>query len=238
MTSHTNMGIGITTAGQRQYFIHPRDKGLPLKYPTIVLHGAGALADNPSTNPTMTSLARYGVFVISADWGGVYTWGGDAAMNAIDDAYNWLQLQPNVRKGKIGLQGGSMGGLNSLAWAGRNPARVACVSVDVPVLDLAGIWRDNIAGFRPLIDSAYPGGYNETLNPARDPLTMAANGSYAGMKILVNYGDTDDICLPSKAQLFATRVPTAEVYQVPGGHGPAQGNIDRNYQSKFIISNT
>lgn len=238
MTTHTNMKIGVTTANQRQYFVYPRDRGLPPKYPAFILHGAGALADAPSLNPTITSISRYGLHSVSGDWGGVYTWGNDAAMNALDDAYNWLQNQPGVKKGKVAIHGGSMGGLNSLVWAARNPTRVASVTADVPVLDLAGIWRDNIANFRPLIDSAYSGGYNEGLNSARDPLTMAANGHYAGMKILINYGDVDDICLPAKAQLFKSLVPTAEVYQVPGGHGPAQGNIDRSYQSKFIIANT
>lgn len=236
-------GNGLVTPGELQILARPRDSGLPVRYGVMYTHGAGAGADIAQNyaNQTVTvnTVTRAGVYGVSGDYGGPQTWGNAKAMSAMTDAYNWLQNQPKVRKGKVSIVGGSMGGLNALVWAAANLDKVACISMEIPVIDLAGIWSANISGFRPLINEAYGGAYNLTLNTVKDPLTMASNGVYNGVPILINYGNTDAICLPEKTEEFLANVPTAEGYALDGGHAEStQLQVNRTYQANFILSHS
>lgn len=240
MTTLT-IGIGLITTGERQIIIQPTDKGLPPRRGLLSLHGAGSGADG-ATNygnqaVTTNALSRAGVTTVSADWGGPQTWGNDSAMLALDQGWQWLQSQPNVLPGKVALHGGSMGGLNALVWAARNPEKVACLSLEIPVVDLDGVWRENISGFRSLINNAYGGLWNVDSANSTDPLTMARNGKFNNVPILINYGDSDAICLPNKTREFLTYVPSAIGFELIGGHSEStQLKVSRDYQTQFLLN--
>jgi acetyl esterase/lipase len=238
----TTTHIGLTTPGERQIIVQPRDGRAPARYPALYTHGAGSGADIYQNyghqTVTVNNLARDGVLGFSGDFGGAQTWGNAAAMGAMTAAYNWLQPQRGVKTGKVVIHGGSMGGLNALVWAAANRDKVAAVSLEIPVLDLTGIHAGNISGFAAIIDAAYGGAYVAgTMGPSKDPLTLAAAGAFNELPILVNYGDSDAICLPAKAEQFLSLVPSAVGFELSGGHAEStQLQVDRQYQTEFLLS--
>lgn len=232
---------GLITAGETQILIEPRLRG-PALYPILYTHGAGARADALGTYggaAVRTRLvAEAGLTGISADFGGTQTWGNDAAMSAMTDAYNWLQKQPGIRRGKVILAGGSMGGLNALVWAAANRDKVAAVSVYIPVLNPSQIHDEDVQGYAQFIDASYPPGWDTTTRRStRDPLYMAEQGKYAGLPIQLHYGKSDAICLPENVRPFAEAVgDTCETFGYTGGHNEATENqIDRVAETAFIL---
>lgn len=239
--SLTETHVGLTTAGERQITVHPRDSRATPRYPALYTHGAGSGADiylnYGDQTVTVNNLARNGVVGFSGDFGGAQTWGNSAAMGAMTAAYQWLQGRRGVRNGKVVIHGGSMGGLNALVWAAANRDKVAALSLEIPVLDLAGIWTNNIGGFQSIIDGAYGGAYvPSVMNASKDPLTMAAAGKFAGLPIHVYYGDSDAICLPAAAGEFLSLVPSAVGFELVGGHAEStQLQVNRELQTQFLL---
>lgn len=240
MSISVTSGVGIVTANERQIIIAPSQTISIPKYPVMLTHGAGSGADvgvNYGNQTVMVNnLARSGVVSISADYGGPQTWGNDRAMLSMTETFNYLQTRSDVRKGKVSIHGGSMGGLNALVWASANLDKVACLSLEIPVIDLLGIWRYNISGFQSIINGAYGGLFNVGLASTKDPLTMAFNGVFKNIPILVNYGDTDAICIPEKTEEFLTYLSMGTGNKLSGGHAEStQLKVNRKQQHDYIL---
>lgn len=237
----TTASVSLITSGEMQILIDPSSDQDLKRYPILYTHGAGSNADALNnygrSGIRMNYVADSGVYGISADFGGPQTWGNDAAINSMSAAYNYAMARGKSKSGKVALCGGSMGGLNALVWAARNPEKVSCISVYIPVIDLVGIWENNISGFRSLIDNAYGGWNTGAMAATNDPLTMAKNGHFKNIPILINYGSTDEICLPEKTETFAAYVGSnVTMNKLVGGHAESTENqIDRISESEFIL---
>lgn len=234
---------GLVTAGEKEIVCRPRYIPELPRYPGMVVHGAGSgpdiLMGYGNSQERTAALADGGMLCFSGEFAGTQSWGNDRMLRTLDDTYNWLQGQTGVKKGKVVLMGGSMGGLNVLNWAYRNPEKVACISMHIPVLNLDEIHRGNLGGLRPFIDSAYNGGYNSaTMGAARDPMMLARAGEFKNFPILMHYGTTDAICLPGSATQFAGIVGSNVIARpIVGGHNEtAELRIDRAYESVWILN--
>ena len=240
----TNAGLGRVFAGEADVIIRPTNYG-PAKAGVIYVHGAegepgGGLTwmKVPERIPLLRAIAAAGHSIISADLGGVATWGNDTALSRISAARTYLQSLAGVTAGRVILVGQSMGGQNSLVWAKNNPTLVHCVVAIIPVIDLADI-HDN-RGLGASIDSAYAGGYNQaTMGAARNPATFAAAGALNGIPIQCWYGATDTLCLPGFTEVFATKADDCELHSLPGGHAEATaGAVDPAAVLAFLRANT
>lgn len=240
----TTAAQGLTGVNEMGILIAPNFIPGLARYPILYTHGAGSNADAlknyGSSGVRLNYVADGGVYGVSADYGGPQTWGNDVAISAMDAAYNYLMSHSKTKKGKVALCGGSMGGLNALVWAAANPDKVSCMSIYIPVIDLVGIWENNISGFRSLIDTAHGGWNTGSMASRKDPLTMAKEGKFKNFPILINYGSTDQICLPEKTEAFAAYVGSnVTMHKLAGGHAESTENqVDRLAESEFILENS
>lgn len=148
---------GAYQAGEQGIILVP--KKLPAagtKRGVIVAHGY--LGDATLAYGT-ANLATYGGPAVTAasggpetvglaiDAGGAATWGNNASITAVGNAWTWLKAQTalGVKTDKVLLIGGSMGALPVLNWARQNLAQVAAIALIIPVLDLQDC-HDNAAG--------------------------------------------------------------------------------------------
>jgi hypothetical protein len=238
-TTHT----GLTTPGELQIVARPRIVPSAPMYPVLYTHGAGGRADidlNYGRSGIRTNgLSDNGVLGVSGDFGGQQTWGNERAMNAMTATYNWLQTQPGVKPGKVAIAGGSMGGLNALIWASQNPDKVSCLSIYKPVINIGDIWANNRGGFASIIDSCYGGHYDpSTMDTVKNPYVMANTHIFDNIPILLNYGLSDTLCLPSFTTSFAATVgANTTCIGRTGGHDETmEVNIDRDQEIAFILS--
>lgn len=172
--------------------------------------------------------------VIASDMGGASTWGIDAVVTsggAVDDLIAWANnpaTAPDAivtgapvfgtRTDKVALFGESMGCLNALGWAWRNPSKVAAIVLRAPVVALDAFHDRNSGTFGAIIESAYGGlsAYNAAL-PTHDPMQNLDLIRPFGHRIQLWAGTDDEFIPPAEVQAFAELVG-AEYNQVPGMH--------------------
>lgn len=164
--------------------------------------------------------------VLASDQGGPSTWGIDdvvAPSGAIDDLLDWAHnpaSSPPFRTSntKVALLGESMGCLNALGWAWRNPGKVAAIVLRAPVVALDAFHDRNSALFGSIIETAYGGlaAYNAAL-PTHDPMQNLDLIRTFGHKIQLWAGTNDELIPPSEVQAFAELVG-AEYHEIPGMH--------------------
>jgi S-formylglutathione hydrolase FrmB len=217
----------------------------PAKAGIIYCHGAEGEAGGgltwmkvPERIPMLRQLAGAGYTMVSADMGGVATWGNATAIARISSARTYIQTLAGVSAGKVVLVGQSMGALNALNWARANPTLVHCVIALIPVINLTDV-RDN-HGLSASIDSAYAGGYSQaTYGAAHNPATFAAAGGLAGIPIQCWYGTTDTLCLPAFATAFGAAANACVLKPVAGGHAEATiALMDPAQVLSFVLSNS
>lgn len=236
----TSAGVGRVALGERDVIIYPTNHKQSM--PGVVyVHGAEGDMGGGLTwmkiherLPLLRALSDAGHVIISADLGGVATWGNDTALSRITAATSVLRAQNNVDDGPVVLVGQSMGGLNSILWAKSNTDDVLCIVLVIPVINLTDI-HDN-RGLDTVIDAAYLGGYSEdTYGSSKNPATLAANGELNGIEMLLYYGTTDTICVPSESIAFGNSVANAILVPLSGGHEEAiVPKIDEEFVVTFI----
>lgn len=171
----------------------------------MLCHGAtdvGRYAITGNYRNAAEKLARHGFNVCAPDLGAVAgvsdTWGNATAMSRMDDAWAWIKNAAGggAKTDKVCLVGGSMGGLNAVNWASRNPTKVAAIALVIPALDLEDIYvNDRGPGLRAQIQAAYGGAPDYT---QRSPLLLAS--SIAGIPTRVWYS-TNDVVTPAATTL-------------------------------------
>lgn len=228
-------------AGEQSVRAGPLNWSHP-KAPILYVHGASDLADTwmrvPSRIPIMRALTQEGYTVMSHDNGGAQTWGSDTAMARMSAAFEQLQADASVMPGRVVLLGQSMGGLNSILWAARNPSKVAAVVLFLPVLDLGEV-HATPGGYAGLIDAALGTTYSDEVQGAmRSPIIMARNGVAPRVPCQIWYGVGDELCRPAKAVEYSA-LTGADAKAVPGGHAEETvGGIDPDEVVRFIARST
>jgi hypothetical protein len=145
-----------------------------------------------------------GHYGFAHDNGGPATWGNLTARDRMTKMYNYIQTKSYVKKGKVFLMFGSMGGIVSMNWAAANPTKVAGIMGVIPVINPDDIQQYNRWNYGPEIHAAYGGTYVESVQGSTsNPHTMSAMGKFEGIPMMFFYGLTDDLCLPSECEEFA-----------------------------------
>lgn len=191
----------------------------------VFVHGAGSNAtyclDNYGTQSLRTYRIGNIVRTLSGDNGGTQTWGNAASVTALDSYVT--KAKSNAGNGKYALVGDSMGGLVALNYAAQATVKPSAIVLTIPVLNPEDIRANNRWSYASLVNAAYGGSYNEaTMGSTRNPYTMRNDAKLKGIPMLIFYGATDDLCLPSFAQAFAAADPTNRtLVSLPSGHEEA-----------------
>lgn len=214
MPYSSSFNIGAVRAGEQCIDFYPKYPN-PAPVPGIVLvHGAGSNADYclaPYGNQgTLTSkMIGAGFPGISTDNGGQQTWGNSTSMSGMASGMARLKGRPDAHSTNYSLVGASMGGLISLNYAASAIVKPRCIVMTIPVININDIVSNNRAGYASIINSAYGGTYNEaSVGASYNPYTMRSASKLLGIPMLIFYGLTDSLCLPSFTEGFAAADPT------------------------------
>jgi acetyl esterase/lipase len=215
-------GRDTVTSGESFVMMRPNRVQPVAKKGIIFCHGSGSTStmaiDYLGATRLLTLLAGEGHPILSGDWGGIDTWANDTALSRITAGKNYLQSNMGAPAGQIILIGVSMGGANSLAWAGNNPTLAAGVVGLIPVVDFLDIQVNQRMGLHNNLNSAYGGNYvNDVYGPTHSPQSMADWGKFDGIPIRTYYGDTDTACVPVTQVGFAA-ASGAIATSLSGGH--------------------
>lgn len=225
-------GTGVVTSGESHLALTPPTWAADgSKMGIIYMHGAtqteAQMVDGANYGPlkiTLRALAVAGYPII-----GVYAagdaWGNATAKSRIDDAKTYLQGTMGAKAGKIGIIGGSMGGLTALNWAKSNLSSVACAVGLVPVSDVTDMHTNNRGGLTASINTAYSTWSEATYGATYNPHTYAA-GSLTGLRYKAWYGLTDTTVIPATVTDVVTAIgATASSQSLAGDHNTALNTI-------------
>lgn len=139
--------------------------------------------------------------------------GTDPAIQAVTDAINWSAAKFGTRTDKVIICGGSMGGCTGLNWMWRNPDKVFCSALTIPLLNLQLLVADNLFGFGDLIIAEYGGlaAYNAALPTHAPEQNWDLIQPFAD-RLHVYQGIDDALCKTPWANEFAAE--TGCVYTV------------------------
>lgn len=236
----TDTSIGRAFAGERDVVVRSKDSKASYQG---VLYAHGSEGGDGGGTQWMGIATRWPVMqavgesclMVCADLGGNQTWGNDTAISRMTSARAYLRGIPGVKQGRINILAQSMGATTALAWAAANPTLVGRIVLMIPVINLADI-RANSSLYRPYIDAAYGGAYNEATHGAtHNPLTMAQLGKLAGVPIQMWYGIGDTLCKPEYAAQFANAISTCDPRPISGGHAESTiSSVDADEIAAFL----
>jgi pimeloyl-ACP methyl ester carboxylesterase len=214
------------TEGQLQYI--GRSQRPEGRVPVLFLHGFNLSGDiagfhrAPAYNDDFRAIAGSTYPVIVFDAGGGSTWGNDdvvAASGAIDDLLTFVATDPNllVDTSKVALFAESMGTLNALNWAWRNPGKVRAMVLRAPIVAMEAFRTRNAATFGAVMDAAYGGSIDSAEYDAHDPMRNIDLIRPFGDRILLWYATSDEYIPPAEVEAFAELVGATAI-EVPGNH--------------------
>jgi len=225
MTATTSYSVGTVVAAEAAVEIRPKYVTNPAKPGVLYVHGAGSdatycIVPTASQSTLTNKITREGYLGFSGDNGGAATWGNPTSITRLTTAKTHLQTTMGASSSGVVLVSGSMGGLNSLAWAAANPTLVSCIVSVIPVINVTDIVTNNRGGYAASINAAYSGGWSEaTYGATHNPSTLAATGVFDNIPMLLFYGLTDTLCLPEHTEAFAATVGSnVELVPINDGH--------------------
>ncbi len=192
--------------------------------------------------------------VIASDLGGPSTWGNDSVVatgGAIDDLIAWANnpaTAPDAvvtgapvfgtRTDKVVLFAESMGCLNALNWAWRNPGKVEAIVLRAPVVALDAFHDRNSGVFGAIIEAAYGGspGYEAAL-ATHDPMENLDLIRPFGHRIQCWIGTADEFIPTAEVQAFAELVG-AEYHELDGLNHAQTVNTPPDQVGFFILETT
>lgn len=228
----TTAGTGAYATGESHMACVPSAwKADGSKMGILYLHGATYTETQimngvsfPALKAIISALVVAGYPVLGIYAGGD-AWGNSTAKARISDGKTYLQGTLGAKAGKIGLLGGSMGGLATLNWAKDNLSSVACAAGLVPVSDVSDIHTNNRGSLAASINTAYSTWNEGTYGATYNPHTYAATG-LAGLRWKAWYGATDTIVIPATVTDVVTAIgATASGVSVAGDHTTAIASI-------------
>jgi alpha/beta hydrolase fold len=222
-------GIKLADAARSKYMVDPdntsekqvlltpvqQQVGDGTKRATVFCRGAASNALQVFSEAAWECARRGSPLVAREQGAGINTWGNDFVMTRITQQVAYAQGAMGGKSDKVIMFGFSMGGLNAINWASRNPSKVAALVLVCPVLNLVAFHDTNRGGYQANIESAYTNlaGYNAAV-AGRDPMQIAAAGGLAGIPIKIWYSTDDTLSLPTEVDPFITAVSAI------GGAGP------------------
>jgi pimeloyl-ACP methyl ester carboxylesterase len=195
------------------------------KYGVAAFHGHGGAAANAwtfgyqsfSPQSHWRVLAESGYYGMGPDLE-LPNWGDPQSVRTMDDVYTYMTATMGC-DARIFLFGYSMGGLSSLAWALRNPSKVAGIVLFAPATDLD--YFHSTAGYAPSYGLAGDTNWSAEIDvgftqgtTVQTTTTMPASGA-AGITLTV----TD-------AKQLAAGTPVASGATLPGGTFTYTGKTD------------
>lgn len=218
--------VGTTVASEGHLELQPKFLPSPKKNGVAFVHGAGSTAlyclDELGKQGRLTSLVvSAGYSASSDDNGGTSTWGNSSSTTKLATNVTHLRSRSDVKPAsKVALISASMGGIVSLNYALANPTMVSCIVSVIPVINPEDIRANNRSGYAASINSAYGGTYVEaTQGATRNPYTYRNNAAIADIPMLLIYGATDTLCLPTYVEAFAAAAPTKRtLVELASGH--------------------
>lgn len=214
------------------------------RYGVVFAHGSAKSATFCLERATgLTHLSRRlidaGHYGFSGDNAGPNTWGNQASIDAFNGGPAKL-VELGSASGKVAIVAASMGAAVALNWAARNPTKVACIVLIIPVINLSDIVSNNRNGWAYLINAAYGTWSETTKGAAYNPATQAIAGAFDDIPMLIFYGTSDTGCVPSQTEAFAANVgPSATLVPMPFGHeNAAYLGVDHAAVEAFITAHT
>lgn len=205
----------------------------------LYMHGATSNETQPlsawpfSLGNIITAVVAAG-YPVLCPFGGGDTWGNTLGQARMDEARTYLQGTLGAKPGKIGLIGGSMGGLSILNWARNHLTDVAVAVGITPVSDVTDIHTNNRSGLASSINGAYPAVWSEaTYGASFNPHTYAS--SLTGLNYKAWYGASDTIVITTTVTDVVSSIGgTASAVSVTGDHTSALANIPPSDVVSFI----
>lgn len=220
----SSFDIGNVVTGEQCIDFTPRFKYAAQMSGISFVHGAGSNADY-CLSPLGNQAARTQVVAsrfpgVAGDNGGPATWGNDTAITRLRSNLTRLGARSDVNTSNYALIGDSMGGIVSLNYAAQAAVKPKAIVLVIPVINPEDIRANNRSGYAASINAAYGGTYVEaTQGATKNPYTMRAAAKLAGIPMLIFYGATDTLCLPTYVQQFAAADPTKRtLVSIPTGH--------------------
>lgn len=228
MPTSSTLGVGTVRSGEQVIDFSPKFPSSTLKPGVAFVHGAGSNADyciSPYGNQGQLTnrIISEGYPGIAGDNGGQQTWGNATSATAMGQYLTRLQARPDAQSGAYALIGASMGGIVSLNYAAQATVKPRAIVLAIPVINPEDIRANNRSGYATFVNGAYGGAYNEaTMGATYNPYTMRSMSKLTGIPMLIFYGATDALCLPTYAQQFVAADPTYRTgVSVPYGHEEA-----------------
>jgi uncharacterized protein len=208
----------------------------------VLLHGSGSTRASVVDQAAVLAAHGYGVLLLDArghgdsggramDWG----WHGDEDVAA---AVTFLEVQPEVTRGRIAAVGLSMGGEEALGAAAaddRLRAVVAEGAVGRGAFDLG--WLSDVYGWRGTVTEAVNGLQTwlvGLLSGAERPVALQEAVGAAGPVLLVTAGDRPDE--QHAAEVLRRAAPDrVEVWVVPGSsHTGGLRTAPRDWEARVV----
>lgn len=236
----TDTGIGRAFSDERDVVVRSKESR-PVYQGVLYAHGSEGGEGGSSQWmgigtrwPVMQAVGEK-CLMVCADLGGNHTWGNDIAISRMGSARTYLRGISGVKQGRVNILAQSMGATTALAWAAANPSLVGRIVLMIPVINLTDVWTRSSL-YRPQIDAAYGGSYNESAHgAAHNPLTMAQLGKLAGIPIQMWYGTGDTLCKPEYAAQFANAISTCDPRPIAGGHAESTiSGVDPDEVGAFL----
>lgn len=243
MPYSSSFNVGAVRSGEQVIDFYPKIAA-PAPLPGVVfVHGAGSNADYCismyGNQGGLTNRVASEFPAIAGDNGGQQTWGNNLSAVSMDQYLARLQGRPDAHSTKYSLIGASMGGIVSINYAARATVKPSCIVLAIPVINPEDIRANNRSGYASLLNGAYNGGagYDEaTMGASYNPYTMRAAAKLQGIPMLIFYGATDALCLPTYVQQFAAADPTNRtLVSLPYGHEEAAyANVNHQQVVDFL----
>lgn len=220
----SSFNVGTVYASEQVIDITPKFPYASVMKGVSYVHGAGSNADyclstlGNQAARTFTVSTRYPA--IAGDNGGQSTWGNDLSITRLGGNLTRLQARSDVHDSDYALVGDSMGGIVSLNYAAQATVKPKAIVMVIPVINPEDIRANNRSGYAASINAAYGGAYNEaTMGATKNPYTMRSAAKLAGIPMLIFYGLTDTLCLPTFTQQFGAADPSKRtLVSLPTGH--------------------
>ncbi len=164
-----------------------------------------SIASGSTIYPT---LARAGIPMLSAEFGGPAQWGNDTSKRRIGQAWRRATSQLGTRADKFVGIGVSKGYVALDNYARENPTSVAALVGIVPAANVSDIYDNNRSGLRPRISAAYNGdwpGAAATHDPSRNIVVRAG----LGIPTLLIAGERDETVLPETVADYGAAIGAA-----------------------------